>query len=139
MWILILAMLALCAVMFTYTFVRNKINDRKRSRGEHVEDDVINEVDEECCGAHDVCEKDSLLAAVSKDIEYYEDEDLDRYRGLNSDEFSDEEAEEFRDVLYTLKEDEVAGWVRSLHLRQVEVPDQVKQEVFLIIGERRIH
>ena len=99
MWILILAILALCAVMFTYTFVRNKINDRKRSRGEHVEDDVINEVDEECCGAHEVCEKDSLLAAVSKDIEYYEDEDLDRYRGLNSDEFSDEEAEEFRDVL----------------------------------------
>ena len=79
------------------------------------------------------------MAAVSKDIEYYEDEDLDRYRGLNSDEFSDEEAEEFREVLYTLKEDEVAGWVRSLHLRQVEVPDQVKQEVFLIIGERRIH
>lgn len=33
---------------------------------------------EGCCGAHEVCEKESLLAAVSKgQIEYYEDEELD--------------------------------------------------------------
>ena len=34
-----------------------------------------------CCGQHETCEKDSLLAAVSKGIEYYEDEELDRFRG----------------------------------------------------------
>ena len=47
------------------------------------------------------------------------------------------EIEEFRYVLYTMREDEVAGWVRSLQLRQVELPDELKDEVFLIIGERR--
>jgi hypothetical protein len=37
-----------------------------------------------------------------------------------------------------MKEVEVAGWVRSLQLRAVELPDGVKDEVFLIVGERRM-
>ena len=93
--------------------------------------------DAECCGMHETCEKDSLLAAVSKDVEYYDDEELDRFRGIASDEFLPPEIEELRYVLYTMREDEVAGWVRSLQLRQIELPDELKDEVFLIIGERR--
>jgi hypothetical protein len=37
-----------------------------------------------------------------------------------------------------MKDDEVAGWVRSLQLRGVELPDVLKDEVFLIVGERRM-
>jgi hypothetical protein len=92
----------------------------------------------ECCGQHETCEKDSLLAAVSKNVEYYNDEELDRFRGRTSDGYSEAETEEFREVLYTMKEVEVAGWVRSLQLRAVELPDGVKDEVFLIVGERRM-
>ena len=92
---------------------------------------------EECCGQHETCEKDSLLAAVSKDVEYYEDEELDRFRTRRSDEYTDEEVEEFQEILYTMRNDEVAGWVRSLQLRHIELPDPIKDEVFLIIGERR--
>ena len=92
----------------------------------------------ECCGQHEVCEKESLLAAVSKQIEYYDDEELDRYRGLSSDNYTNEQIEEFRDVFYTMQETDVAGWVRSLQLRGVELPDELKDEVFLIVGERRI-
>ena len=44
---------------------------------------------------------------------------------------------EFRDVLYTMQDIDVAGWVRSLQLRGIELPDDLKDEVFLIIGERR--
>lgn len=94
---------------------------------------------EECCGQHETCEKDSLLAAVSKDVEYYEDEELDRFRTRRSDEYTAEEVEEFQDILYTMRNDEVAGWVRSLQLRHIELPDPIKDEVFLIIGERRMH
>lgn len=43
----------------------------------------------------------------------------------------------FRDVLYTTLDVEVVGWVRSLQLRGIELPDDLKDEVFLIIGERR--
>jgi len=101
------------------------------------EETVLNPVDMECCGQHEVCEKESLLAALSKQIEYYNDEELDRFQGRPSDSFSSDETEEFRDVLYTMRSDEVAGWVRSLQLRGVEIPDGVKDEVLMIINERR--
>ena len=91
----------------------------------------------ECCGQHETCEKDSLLAAVSKEVEYYNDEELDRFRGRASDEYTDEEVEEFREVMLTCKDDEVAGWCRSLQLRFIELPDELKDELFLIIGEKR--
>lgn len=94
-------------------------------------------LDTECCGQHETCEKDSLLAAVSKQIEYYNDEELDRFRGRHGDEYSEAESEEFREVLYTMRDDEVAGWARSLQLRYIELPDDVKDEVLLIVGERR--
>ena len=90
-----------------------------------------------CCGAHEICEKESLLAAVSKNIEYYDDEQLDRFKGYSSNSYSSGEVQEFADVLYTLRSEEVAGWVRSLQLREIELPDQLKDEIVMIVGERR--
>ena len=58
--------------------------------------------------------------------------------GREGNAYTEEETELFRDVLYTTRDDEVAGWVRSLQLRGIELPDELKDEVFLIIGERRI-
>ena len=45
----------------------------------------------QCCGMHEVCEKESLRA-LEEDIEYYEDEELDRFRGRTA--YSDEEVDE---------------------------------------------
>ena len=104
-------------------------------RPNEAEKPAVNPVDMECCGQHEVCEKESLLAAVSRDIVYYDDEELDRFRGRTI--YDEEEIEEFREVLYTMRSDEVAGWVRSLELRQINLPDEIKDEVFLIVGERR--
>lgn len=119
-------------------YFRNRSLKKKLERGEISEMPSIKQVqDMECCGQHEVCEKESLLAAVSREIEYYNDEELDRFRGRTSDEYTDEEIDEFRDVLYTMRDYEVAGWVRSLQLRAVELPDSLKDEVFLIVGERR--
>ena len=81
--------------------------------------------------------KESLLAALSKQIEYYNDEELDRFRGRRPDAFSSDEIEEFREILYTMRSDEVAGWVRSLQLRGVELPEDLRDEVLMIVGERR--
>ena len=67
------------------------------------------EADAECCGQHEICEKESLLAAVSKKVEYYDDEELDRFRGHSSDGYSEEEIEEFREVMYTCKEERSGG------------------------------
>ncbi len=93
--------------------------------------------DTECCGQHEVCEKESLLSAVSKKVEYYDDEELDRFKGRAPEDYTEDETEEFRDVLYTMREEEVAGWTRSLQLRGIELPEGVRDEVILIVEERR--
>lgn len=93
--------------------------------------------DGSCCGQHAVCERRSLLAGVQPTVEYYDDEELDAYRGIPSDGYTAEQAEAFREVLYTMREDDVPGWVRSLELRGVALPDALKPEVFLLVEELR--
>ena len=138
MWILIIGMVLLGVIALIAGIIRNKRLQKKIERGELDRMPEVKEVDTECCGQHEVCEKDSLLAAVSKKIEYYDDEELDQFMGREGNAYTEEETELFRDVLYTTRDDEVAGWVRSLQLRGIELPDELKDEVFLIIGERRI-
>ncbi len=90
-----------------------------------------------CCGMHITCEKDSLLAAVSDEIVYFDDEELDRFRGRGADEYSDAEIEEFRDVLLTLVPTDIAPWGRSLQLRGITLPAPVKEELLFIVAEAR--
>ena len=137
MWFLIVALLALTVVAMVIGKIYYHRINKKIARGELTEVPDVVEADAECCGQHETCEKDSLLAAVSKGIEYYNDEELDRFRGRYSDEYTDEEVEEVREVMLTCKDDEVAGWSRSLQLRGIELPEDLKDELFLIIGERR--
>lgn len=137
MWILIISLIALALVAATAGIIRNRKLQKKIDRGELDAMPEVQEVDAECCGQHEICERDSLLAAVSKQIEYYDDEELDQFIGRAGDAYTEEETEMFRDVLYTTLDVEVAGWIRSLQLRGIELPDDLKDEVFLIIGERR--
>lgn len=136
---MIILILILIGAIFGLTagYFHNRNIQKKIERGELEEAPEVVDVDSECCGQHQICEKESLLAAVSKQIEYYDDEELDRFRGRPSDQYEEEEIEEFRDILYSMKDDEVAGWSRSLQLRGVELPDELKDELFLIVGERR--
>lgn len=137
MWVLILGLVLLGVIALIAGMIRNIRLKKKIERGELDSMPEVKEADVECCGQHEVCERDSLLAAVSKQIEYYDDEELDQFIGREGDEYREEETDLFRDVLYTMQEVEVAGWVRSLQLRGVELPNTLKDEVFLIIGERR--
>lgn len=95
----------------------------------HEEDD-----DDECCGEHEVCEKGKIKRALRTDIEYFDDEELDAYRGTPSDEYDDEAVEEFREVLYTMDPKEIDDWLKSLELREVALPDALKDEVFMLLG-----
>lgn len=90
-----------------------------------------------CCGEHITCEKDSLLSAVSPTIEYYDDEELDSYKGKNAEDYSEVEVEEFRDILVTLQNDDVAGWIRSLQNRGINIPNELLPEIYLVVGENR--
>lgn len=92
-----------------------------------------------CCGMHMTCERDSLLAAVSPTIVYYDDEELDLYKGTESHAYTAEGTDAFREVLITLEADDVAGWVRSLQLRGLAIPEELKPEIYLIVEENRAH
>jgi hypothetical protein len=137
MIILIISLLILTVVAMGVGVLYNRRIRRRIESGELQAEPAVVTPDTECCGQHEVCEKESLLAAVSKGVEYYNDEELDRYRGRPSDQYTEEEVEEFREVLYTCQEEEVAGWSRSLQLRGIELPDELKDELYLIVGERR--
>lgn len=95
------------------------------------------EVPEECCGQHAVCERDSLLAMVSDKIDYYDDEELDSYKGRNPESYTEEETEQFRDVLLTLLPHDIAGWARSLQLRGITLPMPVREELVMMVSELR--
>lgn len=139
MWILILILIGVVVFGLIAGYFYNRNINRKIAKGELKEAPEVKAVDSECCGQHQICEKESLLAAVSKKIEYYDDEELDRFKGRPGNGYSDEEIEEFRDILYTMQEVDVAGWSRSLQLRGIELPDELKDELFLIVGERRFN
>ena len=89
--------------------------------------------EEECCGEHEVCEKGKIKRALRTDIEYFDDEELDRFRGTAPDEYDDDDVEEFREVLYTMDPREVDDWLKSLELREVALPDALKDEVFMLL------
>ena len=137
MWILIISLIALAVVAAMAGTIRNRRLQKKVESGELEAMPEVKEVDQECCGQHEVCEKESLLAAVSKKIEYYDDEELDRYIGVSPDTYTPEQEDEFRDVFYTMQSEDVAGWVRSLQLRGIARPEGIKDEVLLIVRERR--
>ena len=122
MLILIIGLIILAGIAMTVGVLHNRQIQKKIESGELKAAPEIVEADAECCGQHEICEKESLLAAVSKKIEYYDDEELDRFRGRPSNGYNEEEVEE---------------WSRSLQLRGIELPDELKDELFLIVGERR--
>lgn len=88
-----------------------------------------------CNGKNTKCEQECMMEAATKDIIYYDDEELDRFKGRSADDYNDEEVEEFAEVLYTMKTEEVAGWNRSLILRGINLPNPLKDEVIGILSD----
>lgn len=90
----------------------------------------------QCCGLHLVCEKDSL-SPMSDEILYYDDEELDRFIGREEDSYSPDEIEEFRDILMTLRPEDVSGWARSITRRHLTLPTEIRDELLMLVNEQR--
>lgn len=93
MWILIISLVVVVAVAAVAGLWRNRKLHQQMERGEIQAMPEVKPVDSECCGQHEVCEKESLLAAVSRGVEYYDDEELDRYIGTPPDAYTAEQEE----------------------------------------------
>lgn len=142
MWILIASLLVLGILAAIAGILRNRSLAKKLANGEIQEMPEVKMVLD--CGA-DSCELDEgnscdlecMTPVIKQHIDYYDDEELDAFKGKASDKYTDEEAEEFRNVFYTMQEEDVPGWVRSLQQRELEIPDSLKDEVFLVLREIR--
>lgn len=135
--IIIVAVTALLGFILWIFDRRNRPADTASSPAEEkaVEEKEEN-TGEECCGMHIVCEKDSLVTFTDK-IDYYDDEELDRFAGKQAGDYEDDEIEEWRDILLTLRPEDIAGWARSIRLRGLVMPDTIRDELLLIVGEAR--
>lgn len=115
-----------------------ELRERKRAKkyDKTGEKETVMQTNTNCCGAHLVCEQDLLSNPVTEII-YYDDEELDKYKGISSDAYSETEIQQFAEVFYTLQEHDVVGWLRSLQARSIELPDKLKDEALMIVREQR--
>ena len=107
----------------------------KRYTGKGARKRSIQVADGECCGAHEFCEKTGKYNPQFKP-DYYDDEELDAYKGVSPDDYTDEQIAEFDDVLMTMSEKDVAGWLKSLTLRGIELPYSVREKAILILESK---
>lgn len=98
--------------------------------------EAVFDPDDGCCGEHLVCERETLLQTNAK-VEYYDDEELDTLSGIPAEEYTQEQYQMIREVFDTLKAKDVPGWVRSIQLRNIQLPLDIREEALLIVVERR--
>lgn len=85
------------------------------------------------CGVSCLCGDKAMELQMSDKIVYYEDEELDAYKGIAADVYTGSQTEEFSEVLMTLKPDEISGWLHSLRLRGINLPEQLKDEAVMMM------
>lgn len=106
-----------------------------RSNRRHGEEPVVvNDSCATCNGDNDKCEQECMMEAATQPVEYFDDEELDVFRGRRSDDYTDDEIQQFAYILDTMQPTDVRPWTRSLTLRGIEVPDELKDELFLRLG-----
>ena len=125
---LILLLVFAGLVVFTATYFNR--------RGKDEQNDIVINENSECCGAHEVCERDNLQIIDTK-IEYFDDEELVTLAGISPDNFTQKQIESVSEVFYSMHENDVAPWLRSLQLRNIQLPDFLREEALMIVGERR--
>ena len=95
---------------------------------------VARPADDGCCGRHAVCERvaDSMMSGKP---EYFDDEELDAFAGRAASDYSSDEIEIFRDVMFTLLPGDVAPWDNSLRMRGIQLPDELHDELLILLSD----
>ena len=88
-----------------------------------------------CCSTNEICPSEQVAAAQCGPVVYYDDEELDLYRGRGSDDYTDGEVEQWRDVLMTLQPHEVLPWGQSVKRRGLVMPTAIHEEFMLLASD----
>ena len=130
--IILLVTVAVGLLLYVYDL---KYRRRHPSEGMGTEEKTASTEEEHgeiCCGKHLVCER-PLTPKPGEEIVYYDDEELDRFAGRDAEAYTPDEIEEVREVMTTLRPEDVAGWVRSMQLRGVAIPTPLRDELFILL------
>ena len=126
--------LILFILLFLITVVLYEIRERQRTKSSTTENPSSRP--DGCCGEHLVCERETLLQ-TKPEIIYYDDEELDELAGIAPENYSEVQKNAIRQVFSTLQERDVAGWCRSIQMRNIALPQDIREEALLIVRERR--
>ena len=66
---------------------------------------------------------------------YYNDEELDAYKGIAPEDYTPEQAAEIREVFETLMPKEVSDRVCAMQARGINLPADVREEALLLLAE----
>ncbi len=129
--VIVILLVLLVAVAIVYLVRANKKAEQEKPADET---ETARTIDPSCCGAHEVCEFDAIKMDESI-IEYYDDEELDAYKNHDPAYYTDAQIDEFREVLYTLQNQEIRYWLLSLERRKIELPSILQEEARMLMAE----
>lgn len=93
------------------------------------------QVTSDCCGAHEICEFDESVFR-QENIIYFNDEELDELRNVREDQFTGKQIDDLREVLYTLRPEEIGKWLISIGQRHIHLPVVLQQEARQLMVEK---
>jgi hypothetical protein len=105
------------------------------SQTEQEPQEETHQVASDCCGAHEICEFDASQFDEEQII-YFDDEELDVLRNVREDQLSAQQIDDIREVLYTLKTNEIGKWLTSLARRHIHLPTILQQEARQLMAEK---
>lgn len=136
---LVIAFIAVVVLYFIAKFVTEKamakkLEDQFSVAPKFVSESTHKEVKhttEDCaeggCGMRAICNGKEEVA-----FDYYEDEELDVFKGRLADDYTADEVNEFREVLTTLRGGEVAPWLNSLCARGISLPSSLRNQAIVL-------
>lgn len=111
---------------------KGKSQDKNSREPKEAEQQVASD----CCGAHEICEFDE--AKFNPEIiEYFDDEELDILRNVREDQITAKNMDDLRDVLYSLRTNEIGKWLTSLRRRHIHLPAILQQEARQLMAEKQ--
>lgn len=120
--------------LFTVVSIVLLVKENQKRAKSNKDVEVASRPASDCCGAHDVCEVDAIMLDENI-IEYYDDEELDAYKNKDEKEYSTVQIDQFRDVLYTLKTNEIRFWLLSIERRHIKLPNILISEARTLMAE----
>ncbi|MDR0680458.1 MAG: phospholipase [Dysgonamonadaceae bacterium] len=109
-----------------------KLKNLFASDTENIHDPFSQEDSEGCCGKHKICQKNRILKKTQDIVEYYDDDELDIFKNRSSNSYNDEEIALFTEIFHTLWKTDIPGWIHSLQLRGIELPNCMKESLKII-------